>query len=58
MGPARANTRNLGRADILIDTAGIPGLLAARGVEARVVASFGVEALPEGLRAVVGQREG
>ncbi len=40
----------------LIDTARVPGLLEAHGVDARIAPSFGAEQLPEGLRAVVGHR--
>jgi SAM-dependent methyltransferase len=42
--------------NILIDTARIPGLFRARGVEALVDAAFGDETLPPGLRAVKGHR--
>ena len=44
--------------NVLVDTAGIPRLFAAHGVDARVVSSFGAETLPEGLRVVVGHRRG
>jgi SAM-dependent methyltransferase len=40
----------------MVDTAGVPALLAAHGVEATVRSSFGDERLPVGLRAVVGHR--
>jgi SAM-dependent methyltransferase len=40
--------------NVLIDTALVPEILAARGVEAEVGSSFGTEQLPTGLRAVVG----
>lgn len=42
--------------NVLIDTATVPPLLAAHGVDARVTHAFGREELPEGLRAVVGHR--
>ena len=42
--------------NVLIETDRVPALLAAVGVEATVRASFGVEELPAGLRAVVGHR--
>lgn len=42
--------------NVLIDTALVPELLAAHGVEARVAPSFGTERLPTGLRAVIGVR--
>jgi hypothetical protein len=41
----------------LIDTARLPGRLAALGVTARLSDAFGAETLPEGLRVVVGIRE-
>lgn len=44
--------------NVLVDTARIPGLLAAHGVDARVGRSFGTETLPEGLHVVVGRRPG
>ena len=44
--------------NVLIDTAGIPALLAEHGVEATVGDSFGGESLPAGLRTVVGRRLG
>jgi hypothetical protein len=40
----------------MVDTARIPALLAAHGVEAETRASFGNEQLPAGLRVVVGRR--
>jgi SAM-dependent methyltransferase len=40
--------------NVLIETARVPALLAAVGVEARVRTSFGTAELPAGLRAVVG----
>ncbi len=42
--------------NVLIDTARIPELLAAHGVDAEVRPSFGTEELPVGLRALVGRR--
>jgi len=42
--------------NILIDTSRVPALLAEHGVEATVLASFGHETLPQGLRAIVGHR--
>ncbi len=42
--------------NVLIDTARIPALLRAHGVQASVGASFGSESLPPGLRAVTGRK--
>ena len=42
--------------NVLIDTAGVPALLAQVGVEAEVRESFGDERLPAGLRTIVGRR--
>ncbi|HSD49306.1 MAG TPA: class I SAM-dependent methyltransferase [Actinomycetota bacterium] len=42
--------------NVLVDTAGVPPLLAEHGVEASVRPSFGSEDLPVGLRAIVGRR--
>jgi hypothetical protein len=42
--------------NVLVDTARVPELLTAVGVEATVRASFGDEELPAGLVAVVGRR--
>lgn len=42
--------------NVLVDTALIPALLRAHGVVARVGVAFGAEALPEGLRVVIGHR--
>jgi SAM-dependent methyltransferase len=42
--------------NVLIDTAGVPALLAGHGVEATVAPSFGGERLPVGLRAIKGRR--
>jgi SAM-dependent methyltransferase len=42
--------------NVLVDTGGIPALLASRGVVAELRPSFGDEQLPTGLWAVVGRR--
>jgi len=42
--------------NVLIDTTTVSPFLAARGVRATVESSFGGEAFPEGLRAVIGHR--
>lgn len=42
--------------NVMIDTALVPAILAARGVDATVGSSFGAERLPAGLRTVVGRR--
>jgi SAM-dependent methyltransferase len=42
--------------NVLVDTARIPGLLGAEGVEAEVRTAFGAEQLPVGLRTVIGRR--
>ena len=42
--------------NVLIETAGVPELLAGVGIEASVLESFGDEELPAGLRAIVGRR--
>ena len=42
--------------NVLIDTARIPALLAAEGVQARLAPAFGTEQLPTGLRVLIGQR--
>jgi SAM-dependent methyltransferase len=42
--------------NVLIDTAGVPSLLAEHGVDASIRSSFGSEELPVGLVAVVGHR--
>jgi SAM-dependent methyltransferase len=44
--------------NVMVDTATIPVLLAAHGIEATVRESFGGEELPMGLKAVVGHRRG
>jgi len=41
---------------VLVDTARVPELLAAHGVDAEVRRSFGSETLPEGLQVVIGGR--
>ena len=42
--------------NVLMDTSRVPGLLVSHGVESTVRCSFGVEALPQGLKAIVGKR--
>ena len=42
--------------NVLVDTSGIPALLASHGVTATVRTSFGAEELPPGMRAVTGVR--
>ncbi|HEX5828210.1 MAG TPA: class I SAM-dependent methyltransferase [Candidatus Limnocylindrales bacterium] len=42
--------------NVLVDTAGVPALLAAHGVHAEVRRAFGDERLPDGLVAVVGRK--
>jgi SAM-dependent methyltransferase len=42
--------------NVLIDTARIPALLAAEGVQVEVASAFGAERLPTGLRVLIGQR--
>ncbi|HUI05193.1 MAG TPA: class I SAM-dependent methyltransferase [Acidimicrobiales bacterium] len=42
--------------NVLIDTAAVPELLARHGVDATVASSFGDEALPQGLVAVIGRK--
>jgi SAM-dependent methyltransferase len=42
--------------NVLVDTARLPGLLATAGLECEVRLSFGSEAFPPGLRALIGQR--
>jgi SAM-dependent methyltransferase len=42
--------------NVLVDTARIPGLLAAEGLEAEVMTAFGAEELPVGLRTIIGRR--
>lgn len=43
--------------NVLIDTAGVPALLAAEGVRVTVATGFGREQLPPGLRALIGRSE-
>ena len=43
--------------NVLVDTAGVPTLLAAHGVVAEVVPAFGSEELPPGLVVISGRRE-
>jgi SAM-dependent methyltransferase len=42
--------------NVLVDTAGIPAVLRAHGVEAEVSPSFGHERLPDGMVAITGRR--
>jgi SAM-dependent methyltransferase len=42
--------------NVLVDTAGVPALLRAHGVEARVSPSFGDGRLPDGMVAIIGRR--
>ena len=42
--------------NVLIDTARLPALLAAEGVQATVASAFGTEQLPTGLHVLIGQR--
>jgi len=42
--------------NVLIDTARVPTLLAAEGVDVQVAAAFGTEQLPAGLRVLIGRR--
>jgi SAM-dependent methyltransferase len=42
--------------NVLIDTARVPGLLAAESVQVEVVSAFGTEQLPTGLRVLIGRR--
>ena len=42
--------------NVMVDTARVPALLAAEGVDVEVRPSFGTEELPVGLRAIVGAR--
>jgi SAM-dependent methyltransferase len=42
--------------NVLVDTARLPALLSRHGVHARVATAFGSEALPVGLRVVIGAR--
>lgn len=45
-------------ANVLVDTAAVPDLLAPFGVEVEVGSSFGTETLPAGLMAIVGHMRG
>jgi SAM-dependent methyltransferase len=42
--------------NVLIDTARVPALLAAEGVQVTVTSAFGTEPLPTGLRVLIGRR--
>jgi hypothetical protein len=42
--------------NVLVDTSRLPGFLAGHGLDVRVAPSFGDEALPGGLVAIVGRR--
>ena len=42
--------------NVLIDTARVPALLAAEGVQIEVASAFGTEELPTGLCVLIGQR--
>ncbi len=42
--------------NVLIDTARVPTLLAAEGVQVTVASAFGAEQLPTGLRVLIGRR--
>jgi len=42
--------------NVLVDTVAVPAFLAERGIEARVLESFGDEELPAGLVAIVGHK--
>src|SRR5262249_10870344 len=42
--------------NVVIDTARVPALLAAEGVQVTVSSAFGTEQLPTGLRVLIGQR--
>jgi SAM-dependent methyltransferase len=42
--------------NVLIDTARVPALLAAEGVQVQVASAFGTEQLPAGLRVLIGRR--
>jgi SAM-dependent methyltransferase len=44
--------------NVLIDTARVPVLLAADGIQVKVASAFGTEQLPTGLRVLIGQRDG
>ena len=42
--------------NVLIETARVPALLAAEGVQVTVASAFGTEQLPTGLRVLIGKR--
>ena len=42
--------------NVLIDTSGVPALLAAEGVQVRLASAFGTEQMPTGLRVLTGRR--
>ena len=42
--------------NVLIDTARVPALLAAEGIQVKVASAFGTEQLPTGLRVLIGRR--
>ena len=42
--------------NVLIDTAHVPTLLAAKGIHVQVASAFGTEQLPAGLRVLIGRR--
>ena len=42
--------------NVLIDTARVPTLLAAEGIDVQVASAFGTEQLPTGLRVLIGRR--
>jgi hypothetical protein len=42
--------------NVLADTAHVPALLAAEGVEVKVTSAFGTEQLPAGLCVLIGKR--
>ena len=42
--------------NVLIDTSGVPALLAAEGVQVRLASAFGTEQMPTGLRVLIGRR--
>jgi SAM-dependent methyltransferase len=42
--------------NVLLDTARVPALLAAEGVQVKVAPAFGTEQLPAGLRVLIGRR--
>jgi SAM-dependent methyltransferase len=44
--------------NVLVDTSGVPALLAEHGVEATVGSAFGAEELPAGLRTIIGHKHG